>query len=201
MYQILGHNVSVSISDILAAASLLLAFDQWRKNRTAQQAVHQLKTSLFKQRSSQYFDELSRKAATLSSSLRSRDWAEVSKLATELGGLISSAAGFSHKLILEDEKDELQLAMTSVKAIWGGIPVSPEQQAVNDDKIEKLMEHCMVIVYAVDRVGGRMKYLGEVEEEGAKPRLTGWFGDLSGKKKAKEKRDSAGGATGPGGQE
>lgn len=178
MVQILGQNVSVSLSDIIAVVGILFAYDQYRKNRTARQAVDHLKRSLLKQRSSQYFDELSRKPATLSSALRSRNWVEVSELVTQLGGLVSSAAGFSQKLILQDEKDELRLAMTSLKTIWEGIPPNPAHQEVNDDKIQMLMGHCMVIVYAVDRVGGRMKYLGELEEEGTIPGTTGWLGSL-----------------------
>jgi hypothetical protein len=163
--QVFGRTFSLSISDVIAVAGILLAIDQYRKNRSASRAVRQLKRSLLKQRSSQYFEELSRKAATLSSTLRSRNWAEVAELATQIGGLISSAASFSQKLILDEERNELHLAATSLKAIWEGIPANPQHQDVTDDKIKELMSHCMVIVYGVDRVGGRMRYLGELEEE------------------------------------
>jgi|HubBroStandDraft_3_1064219.scaffolds.fasta_scaffold158145_1 hypothetical protein len=179
LVQLLGRTVSLSISDIVAVVGISLAVIQYRKNRTARQAVGQLKRSLLKQRSSQYFDELSRKAAILSSSLRSRNWAQVSELATQLGGLISSAAGFSQTLILEDEREELRLAASSLRAIWAGIPVNPEHQEITDDKVQELMGHCIIIVYAVDRVGGRMRYLGELEEEGQAHTGPGW---LNGKK-------------------
>src|SRR5271154_2164135 len=99
---IFGHSFSISVSDVLAVVGFALAWDQYRKNRDSTQAVAQLKRTLFKQRSSQYFEELSRKAAILSSALRSRNWDQVSELVTQLGGLISNASGFSQKLILED---------------------------------------------------------------------------------------------------
>src|SRR5690348_13963681 len=113
--QVFAHTVPLSVSDIIAIISIVIAIDQYRKNKTASKAVDQLKRSLLKQRSAQYFDELSRKAAALSAEVRSRNWERVAETATQIGGLISSASGFSRKLIRDDEMDELQLAATSLK--------------------------------------------------------------------------------------
>jgi hypothetical protein len=163
LHHVVEHAITMTVSDILAIVGFLLAWDQHRKKVTASSAVAQLKRTLLKQRSSQYFDELSRKAATLSAVLRSKSWAEVSQLVTQLGGLISSASGFSQVLMLEEENEELTRDAASLKLIWDGIPVGAE--AVSDEQIKELMKHCIIIVYAVEKVGGRMKYIGELADE------------------------------------
>jgi hypothetical protein len=178
LHQILESTTSLTISDILVIVGFLLAWDQYRKKVTASAAVVQLKRTMLKQRSVQYFDELSRKAAMLSAALRSKNWDEVSELVTQLGGLISSASGFSQVLILESENEELTRAGASLKLIWDGIPVNPQAEALSDEQIKGLMKHCILIVYAIEKVGGRMKYIGELEadEEQKKKRDALWPG-------------------------
>jgi hypothetical protein len=171
--QVFSRSVTVSISDILTLGAALLALDQYRKNRASSRSVADLKASLFKQRSSQYFDDISRKAATLSSTLLSRNWPEASRILTELGGLVSSVSGFSGALMVEDEKRDLDAATKSLRAILDGIPVNPNAPEVPDDRIKELMQHCMVVVYAVERVGGRIRYIGEVASDKEPRRLWG----------------------------
>jgi hypothetical protein len=47
----------------------------------------------------------------------------------------------------------------------------PNGAEVPDDRIKEPMQHCIVVVYAVERVGGRIRYIGEMASEREPRRL------------------------------
>jgi len=161
--QLLGYELKISVSDVLTLVAFLFAWLQYRGKKEADGAVANLKRTILKQRAAQHFDDLSRSAVQLSGSLRGKDWQQVAEITTKLGALVASAVGFGgEKLMVAGEKEELTVAADAITFIWNAIPTTDDP--VEDDLVKELMRKCMVIVYAIERVGGRIKYLEELEE-------------------------------------
>jgi hypothetical protein len=154
--------IRVTLSDILAVAGFLLAWQQHRRAVTAGKIVSETRHSMLKQRAMQHFDHLSHKAGILASAVRGKDWNQVAEVATTLGGLVSSASGFCNQLMLGDEKGNLDMAANGVKFILDETPL--DEQPPQPETIRQMISQCTLIVYAVERIGGRMQYINEIDE-------------------------------------
>jgi len=160
---ILDWGAHVTLSDALAIAGLLLAWQQHRKAVSAKHLVNEARSSMLKQKAMQHFDHLSHKAGALAAAVRSKDWNQVAEVATTLGGMVSSASGFCDQLMLGDEKGSLDMAANGVKFILDQTPL--DEQAVPQETVHQMISQCTLIVYAVERIGGRMQYLNDLDDQ------------------------------------
>jgi hypothetical protein len=155
----------ITVSDVLAVAGILIAWQQYKSAKNAKQLVAETRRSMFKQRAAQHFNDISNKAGQLAGAVRGRNWDQATEVATALGGLVSSASGFADKIMLEGEKGSLTIAADSIKFILDQIPIGEHELDAN--VLRAMISQCTLIVYAVERVAGRMRYLGEIEDENA----------------------------------
>ena len=146
---------------ILAVAGFVVAYMQWRKAKSAKEAENDLRRTLHRQRAAQFFNDMARDASVLSARVRERDWHQTAEIATRLGGSIANASGFCGTLMSPKEHDTLELAANGLKALIDDMPVG--EGDVDDPTVKGMMSQCIVIVYGVQQIAGRMKYLDELE--------------------------------------
>lgn len=147
---------------VIGGVGLWIAYLQYRKATAAKQAVDAYKTKLFKQRSAQRFSDIAPKAAMLAGQIRIRDWQACAESATEIGSALSNAVGFCSALIVEEEGASLELAGGAVEFILEALPIDAAQ-GPDAAAIKELTKKCMIVVYAVERIAGRLKALDHSE--------------------------------------
>jgi hypothetical protein len=163
---------TVTFCDILAILGLLIgiagvgiAIYQTRKAASAQKAVEDFRQKLFLQRAALRFSELAPKTLLLVNRIRIKNWPECAELGTEIGAGLANATGFCSQLILTDERTSgsLELATDGLQYILEQLPVDPAQ-AMDAQIIQEMTKKCMLIVYGVERIAGRLKSLDDPGE-------------------------------------
>jgi hypothetical protein len=162
-------HLSLGVSEIIGLVGLVFglvgvgfAIQQNRKAKSADIAVAEFRSKLFKQRVAQQFSDIAPKAVALAGQIRAKDWPGCAELATTAGAGLSNATGFCARLITEDERESLELAASSLEYILEALPVDGQQ--LEAGVVQEMTRKCMIIVYTLEKVAGRLKSLDEWEE-------------------------------------
>ncbi len=150
------------IGVVIGVIGLWIAYLQYRKASAAEQAVDAYKKKLFKQQSAQRFSDIAPRAAMLAGQIRIKDWQACAESATEIASALSNAAGFCSSIIIEEERASLELAAGAVEFILEALPVDAVQSP-DAAAIKELTRKCMLVVYGVERISGRLKALDHSE--------------------------------------
>jgi len=162
-------SINLGVGDILGIVGILIgivgiaiAVQQNRKAKSSDEAVADVREQLFKQKAAQRFSDIAPRAILLAGQIRSKAWSACAEVATAIGAELSNAVGFCSALIVEEEKSSLELATNAIEYLLQAIPVD-QAQAADAGTIQEMTKRCMVIVYAVERIAGRLKSLDKPE--------------------------------------
>ncbi len=147
---------------VIGIAGIAIAVQQYRKAASADNAVAGVREQLFKQKAAQRFSDIAPKAILMAGQIRSKSWPSCAEIGIAIGATLSNAVGFCSALIVEEEKSSLELATDAIEYLLQAIPVD-ETQAVDAGTTQEMTKKCMVIVYAVERIAGRLKALDKPE--------------------------------------
>jgi hypothetical protein len=150
------------LSVLFGLGSLVVAYYEHRRAESARGAEKRVRLTLYRQRAAQFFGTMSRDAAHLASLLRGREWPDAAELGTSLGGSISNATGFCGKLMVDTEKESLELAAKNLREVLEAVPLAEQQPT--DEIVRSMMDKCIVVVYGIQQITGRMQYLDELED-------------------------------------
>jgi hypothetical protein len=155
--------VAVSIlldwRDLLNIASVLLAIYSVRKMLTAQQAEKLARRKLLIQRAAEDFYEMTRSAANLMASVRSKEWIRSAEIATVLRSGLAGATGSWPHLLNSPEKDNLAVASKGVNAVIETISII--QPADELEKVQAMVAQCIFTIEVLGEIAGRLKYPDE----------------------------------------
>ena len=148
---------------IIGVAGIAIAIQQTRKADSASIAVKKIRMTLFRQKAAQHFGALEPKAILLSGAIRARKWDDGAELATSVGAMLVNAAGYCSPLMNEDDKANLELAANGLKYIIENLPVGDSTIPANI--FQELTKQSVSMLFAIERLAGRMKSLDEFEVE------------------------------------
>jgi len=166
-----GWTYTLTFCDLLAILGVIvglvgigIAIWQYQKAKDADEAVADYKKRLFRQQSALRFSEIAPKGVLLAGRIRIKDWQVCAELSTTIGAALANASGFCADLIMEEERSSLGLATDALEHILGNLPVDPNQAGPDGAAIQEMTKKCMLIVYGVERIAGRLKSLEDLGE-------------------------------------
>ena len=77
--------------------------------------------------------------------------------------MLINAAGYCSPLMNEDDKANLDLAANALKYLLESIPV--DSNPMPAEAFREMTKHSIAILFAIERLAGRMKSLDEFEVE------------------------------------
>jgi hypothetical protein len=159
-YELTFCDILAILGLIVGVAGLWYARIQTNKAKSAEDAVADFRDQLHQQRAAGRFSDLAPRAVMLATRIRSKNWSECAGLGTEIGAGLANATGFCSDLISADEAPNLELATAALEFILHNLPID-ETQVLDGPAIQEMTKKCMVIVYAVGKIAGRLNSLNE----------------------------------------
>jgi len=127
-----------------------------RKAKTAGQAARVARQALLNQRAAEDFQEMTRTAISLASSIRTSNWDRTAELATDLRSDIAEALGAWSRILKSIEKDKFQVASASMKSLIELLP--GHQGDIQTERQQAILSQCDFVIEVVSEVAGRLKY-------------------------------------------
>ena len=155
------------VSIVIGLVSLYVAYVQYRKALSSEEAVQKYKKQLYRQRAAQRFSEIAPKAVTLANEIRSKGWDSSAARVVEIAAALGNAEGFCAALIRGNERQDLEVAANAVKYIAENIPLDAAQP--EGEVVRQMGTQCFVILYSINQIAGRLKSEDVVESQDDEP--------------------------------
>jgi hypothetical protein len=167
-------SVSLNASDVIGIAGVIVGLIfgvagvwigvlQFRRAKSAESAVREIRQKLFRQQAAQRFSDIAPRVVLLSGLVRVKSWQSCAESATEIGAKLANAVGFCADLkTIEGEWEFLQASKNAVQYILASIPV--EDVPIDPQTVQEMTTRCMLILFAVEQVAGRLKASDSSEE-------------------------------------
>lgn len=148
-------------SIVITAISIAIAIFQWLQAKSAKELVKAARKSLVDQLISQRFSELATKATDLLRHIRAENWKDSLESALFLNAGLANAIGIPTKLISDDHRKQVNVAVTVMSEVMKVLP--RDGTGLNSEIVIKLMESCQVVLISVLAVSEGLRLTAALE--------------------------------------
>jgi hypothetical protein len=135
-----------------------------QKLQKVREAKKQVERKFLHTMASQEFGKIAVQATAMSRAARNSDWETLTGLVDETGAALLRARGARGRLLKPDEKDQLDVAISTMQYYNARLPL-PEETDVELERVQELIAAYQALKDTASELSGRFEVESEVEQE------------------------------------